>query len=221
MNINLFSIAAYLYEKLQKGGICFNQKGYPIIPPEMLITKVPEEIIPFEHRNDCINPKTTVLCHFGNDELLYRRLKKLDEDIDECRNYMGVTGFDLSPRRGYDVHYQEFNQVLNQMVNAYRALHGIHILPNFRTGDISTIDSLSSNPPNSIYVAGTLGCARGYVLQNKILLKTKILYARPRELLIYGTLQNEYSAIMDEYGQPYRVYDDYQRNSRRKAKEIA
>lgn len=217
--INLFSIAANLHEKLKDAGILFNQFGYPILPPDSILNEIPEEIIPFEHRYECKDPNKTVLCHFVNDELLYTRLKFLDDDIEKLNGYMGVTGFDLSPRQGYDIHLQKFNIYLSQMVNAYRAMNGIKILPNFRTGDLSTLDCLNSYPPKSTFAVGTLGCARGNVEANKLLLKAKILCARPKRFLIYGTLKDCYAEILNDYGIPYRVYENHQKVSRRKYKE--
>lgn len=209
MHMNLFSIADELYSHLIKVGICFTKEGYPIIPDEMILKDYPDEIIPFEHRNACINKHTTVLSHFSNDELLYRRLRNLEKDLDVCEEYMGVVGFDLSPRLGWNLEQQKFNLLINQLVNAYRAVNGIKILPNFRIGELSTISALDSYPSDCLCAVGTLGCSRGYKSINSMILRTKLLYKRPHGLLVYGKFHSEYQSILDEFGIPYRVYQDF------------
>lgn len=207
--MNLFKIADNLHAKLVDAGVTFNKDGYPIVPPKMILNEYSEEMIPYEYRHTCRNPQKTILTHFANDEFLYRRLRCLDHDIEVFKSYMGVVGFDLSPRIGWNLEQQRFNLLINQMVNAYRAIHGVKILPNFRIGDISTISALDSFPSNALFAVGTLGCSRGYISINEILLKTKILYKRPKGLLIYGKLKKEYQRILEEFGIPYRVYEDY------------
>lgn len=209
MSMNLFSIANELYSHLINTGICFTKEGYPIIPNEMILKDYPNEIIPFEHRNACVDKQTTVLSHFSNDELLYRRLRNLEKDISVCREYMGVVGFDLSPRLGWNLEQQKFNLLINQLVNAYRAVNGIKILPNFRIGELSTIPALDSYPSNCLFAVGTLGCSKGYKSINSTILRTKLLYKRPNGLLIYGKLHPEYQNILDEFGILYRSYQDF------------
>ena len=122
--MNLFKIAENLQQALVDAGVRFNLDGYPIIPDEMILQDYPDEMVPFEHRNTCKDPQKTVLTHFSNDELLYRRLRRIDEDIEICKSYMGVAGFDLSPRLGWNVEQQKFNLLINQMVNTYRLYTG-------------------------------------------------------------------------------------------------
>ena len=101
--MNLFKIAENLQQALVDAGVRFTLDGYPIIPEEMILQDYPDEMVPFEHRNTCKDLHKTVLTHFSNDELLYRRLRHIDEDIEICKSYMGVAGFDLSPRLGWKV----------------------------------------------------------------------------------------------------------------------
>ena len=214
--MNLFKLAEKLHQSLVDAGVEFTHDGYPIIPKEMILKNYPDEMIPFEHRNSCKNPQATVLTHFSNDELLYRRLRHIDKDIEICKSYMGVAGFDLSPRLGWDIEQQRFNLLINQMVNAYRAINGVKILPNFRIGDITTISSLDSFPANGLYAVGTLGCSKAYASINSTYPKTKLLYKRPDGLLVYGNLMPQYKAILDDFGIPYRVYEDFKSTCYRK-----
>ena len=209
MNVDLYSISNYLSNYLTDHGINFNQYGYPVIPDECILRSEPEEVLPYEHRNACKNPAKTVICYFTNDEHLYPRLNQLETDIGKLNGYMGVCGFDLSPRRGFDDSLQEFNLLINRMIDAYRAINGIKILPNFRTGDIGTLHSLSSYPAEAFYIAGSLGCSRQYVKQGDILLRTKLLYARPEKLFIYGSLKQIYRETLEEFGQDYRCIRDF------------
>jgi hypothetical protein len=209
MFMNLFKIADELYSHLTNAGIKFTEDGYPIIPDEMILKDFPDEIVPFEHRNVCVDKQTTVLSHFSNDELLYRRLRNLEKDISICREYMGVVGFDLSPRLGWNLEQQKFNLLINQLVNTYRAVNGIKILPNFRIGELSTISALNSYPSNCLFAVGTLGCSKGYKSINSTILRTKLLYKRPSGLLVYGKFHPEYQNILDEFGIPYKVYQDF------------
>ncbi|MDO5576289.1 MAG: DUF4417 domain-containing protein [Fibrobacter sp.] len=218
MNTSLFKLIDSLNNELVSKGIVY-YKNYPMIPAEMLIKERPKEILPFEHRNACTDKKNTLLCHYSTDNLLYRRLKYLEKDNEILQEYMGVIGFDLSPRLGWHTKHQKFNLLLNQTVNAYRALNGVKILPNFRTGDMDTMEILQAYPTNSWYAVGTLGCSRGYIKENSILLRTKLLYARPERLLIYGILRSEYKAILDEFGIPYDVYKDFRTRSYNKSKD--
>lgn len=210
--MNLFKIADSLHSYLEENGIGFTENGYPIIPEEMILKDFPDEMIPFEHHNSCTNKQATVLSHFANDELLYRRLRNLEKDISICKEYMGVVGFDLSPRLGWNLEQQKFNLLINQLVNAYRAINGIKILPNFRIGELSTISALDSYPSNCLFAVGTLGCSRGYTSINSTILRTKLLYKRPTGLLVYGKLHSVYQNILDEFGIPYKVYQDFKTN---------
>ena len=208
--INLHRFAVELYIKLLKLGVKFNEFGYPICPKEMLLTEAPDEIIPFEHKNSCRNPKKTDVCYFQKDKLLYRRLQKLDSDANILQHYMAVSGFDLSPRLQSDLKNQKFNILLNRMIDVYMAIKGIKILPNFRIGDLETIDSLSTYPVGSCFAVGTLGSSNWKVTETDLsYLMAKLLYIRPSKLLIYGKLKNEYKRILDELNVPFRVYEDF------------
>lgn len=124
----------------------------------------------------------------------------------------------FSPRLGWNVEQQKFNLLINQIVNAYRAIHGVRILPNFRIGDITTISVLDSFPSNGLYAVGTLGCSKGYASINSAYLTTKLLYKRPDGLLVYGRLMPQYRALLDEFGIPYRVYEDFKSTCYRRKK---
>lgn len=160
-----------------------------------------------------------LLVAFSNDENIYKRLKTLREDLGKYLQYKGFGGFDLSPRIQWDVNLQRFNLLLNKLADAFLAVNGVKLLPNFRTGCLDTFDVLAIYPPNTWYSVGLLGCSRGRVKINSMYLRTKLLVTNPDMLIFYGKLKPEYAYILDEYGVKYKVFTDFQRLSRRK--EIA
>ena len=106
------------------------------------------------------------------------------------------------------------------MIDAYRAVNGIKILPNFRTGGIDTIKSLSSYPVGANYLVGSLGCSKRLQKQSDILLRAKLLYTRPGKLFIYGSLQRIYKDTLDDVGQEYKQHNDF-RNATWTVRKVA
>ncbi len=166
----------------------------------MLLNEEPEEIVPFDNKNSCKNPNRSVVCYYEKDEKLYRRLLKLDSDTIILKKYMAVAGFDLSPRLQTDLKNQKFNILLNRMIDVYRATNGIKILPNFRIGDLETLDSLSTYPVGSCFAVGTLDCSCWKVTEADLsYMMAKLLYIRPSKLFIYGKLKEEYKRILEKF----------------------
>lgn len=74
-------------------------------------------------------------------------MKKLDERIDIWRNWMGICGFDFSARNGDEKVTQDFYLYLNKLLDAYVALNGVKVLPNFRiAGELSSLNVLRIYP---------------------------------------------------------------------------
>lgn len=211
MEMDLFRLADLLQDELVKCGIKFNINGYPIIPTEMYLKQEPQEILPYVAKSTAKEPKKTLLCTFSNDETIYRRLLNLERDLPVYNQFMGVCGFDLSPRINWDITLQEFNLLLNQLANAYLASKGISIMPNFRTGCSKTFDLLNVYPKGMWYAVGTLGCQRGNVALNQMYLRSKIFMTQPEKLLFYGGLRDEYKEIVEEMQIPYKVYLDFKK----------
>ena len=146
-------------------------------------------------------------------------MKHIEKDLPVYREFLGFCGFDLSPRGGMSIETQRHNIRINAMANTLLALlSGKKMLANFRIGSIETLDTLSLYPKGIPYAVGALGCARGNTEYNRAYLKTKIAYARPSELLIFGRLRVTYREVLEEEQIPYRVFPDFrQRSFTRKA----
>ena len=215
----VYEIASRLYQYAVSRGAKFRENGYQIFSPDMLLDSEPDEIVPFRNRLKAKDPSKTAICFFTDDKLIFPRLDKLETDLEEYKKYMGVCGFDLSPNILTDPFRQNINVIASQLASLYLALNGIKIIPNFRTGGDSTIASLQASPRDAIFAVGTLGCARGLVAHNSLLLLKKLLVSDAKELLVYGTLRPEYRAILEERGVRFRVYQDFQTRSRNKSKE--
>lgn len=209
--IDLFKIFAELHGFLKNSGIQFTKEGYPVFRPEFILQETPQEILPFSHRNACKEKSKTAVCFFENDKFLYRRLARLNQDLPVYKEYLGVCGFDLSPRIGWSVESQKFNIALSQMATVYLALNGVKVIPNFRIGNLEeTNSSLAVYPPGSPFALGALGCSQGKVTELEMFFfQTKILYTLPSKLYFYGSLKSEYKKILLESGIPYKVFQDF------------
>lgn len=213
--VNLYLLAVRLEAKLKRAGCAFSEDGYPITPREMLITDIPDDIemYPLSKRHQATRPKCTILCAYENDHELYRFLRHFDRNLRDCLNYYGVCGFDLSPRGGMDLSHQRFHLYLNALINAYMAVNGIRVLPNWRIGDLSTLDILKIYPRNTTFSVGSLGCAKRYTTINEVILRTKLMYTCPKMLVYYGALRKEYRMIIEEFGVPVKIIMDYRTRS--------
>lgn len=203
-------------EYLYKHGVNFTSAGYPIFTEDILSKEIPEGACPIGHTNHIKDKKNFLLVAFCNDEYIYRSIKKLPNELDYYLQFKAFGGFDLSPRINWDIKLQRFNLLINKLADAYLAVNGVKLIPNFRTGCLDTFDVLSIYPPNTWYSVGTLGSSKGHVKINELYLRTKLLITNPDMLIYYGTLKTEYKQILDEFGVPYKVFADFQRLSRGK-----
>ena len=214
--MDLFRLANELYTYLIAAGVEFTDEGYPVFTDDMLLREMPEQVLPIRQTYAAKDKKKVLLVSFSNDKNIYKKFLSLKDDISFYKQFLGFGGFDLSPRINWDIKLQKFNIVLNLMGNAFLAVNGVKIMPNFRTGCLETMSVLSCYPPNAWFTVGALGCASGHVKINKMYLRTKLLLTNPDMLLYYGKLKTEYSEILEEYGVPYKVFLDFQRDSRSK-----
>ena len=218
MSIDLLRYANNLHKELQSEGIYFNDDGFPKFPEEIILKEIPDAVslCPMTQRLQISNKENVILCHYENDTRIFQHLSDLEKWSEEAKKYYGVSGFDLSPRTGMNIDYQYLILLINQMATLRMGLYGCSIVPNFRIGSIETINTLKSYPEGIWYTAGVLGCFNGDLEYNIAYMKSKIMFANPHGLLIYGQLRKEYQMVLDEIGIQFRVFEDFQRISRRK-----
>lgn len=211
---NLFQTFSWLYNELTIKGIQFNKDGYPIIASNFILKEEPEEMLPFNHRNSAKNKSKTVVCYFMNDNLLYKRISTIQMDLNSLKGFMGICGFDLSPRIGWNEDLQKFNILLSQMITVWFAVNGIKIIPNLRTGDYSTFNCLRVFEVNNIFCMGALGCWHKKVfLEDLVYLKIKLMIVRPSYLLIYGKLEKDFLEFLENQDIPFKNFYDFRRIS--------
>lgn len=215
MKFDLYSLATNLQHDLQSKSITFTNEGYPIIPKKYLLTEIPDTInvLPMTHRHTTC-PDKTLVCFFEDDPKLYRHLHRLEKLPELLHSYAGICGFDLSPRVGTDTISQKFNLLLSLLATAYLATEGLKVLPNFRIGSIETISVLNSYPQGSCYAVGQLGNSRGATEINEAYFRTKLAFARPNGLLIYGKLNSHYRTLLEAENINYIEVPDYRRACR-------
>lgn len=214
--MNLFKLAIELEEYLRERGVEFTEEGYPVFTEDMLLKEMPEGVCPIGQTYYVKDRSKYLLVSFSNDENIYKKLISLQNDVDDYLQYKGFGGFDLSPRINWDVNLQKFNLLLSKLADAFLAVNGVKLMPNFRTGCLYTFEVLSIYPPNTWYSVGALGCGRGRIKINEMYLRTKLVVTNPDMLIYYGKLKPEYAQILEDYGVNYKVFTDFQRLSRRK-----
>lgn len=214
MKINLYAAIADFEKFLKDKNVLFKD-GFPVIPKESLLNEIPEEILPHPSRLKAKNPAKTLICNFSQDDILYLSVKRITKRLAIWKHFMGICGFDFSARAGDDDINQDFYIYLNKLLDAFVALHGVKILPNFRTaGSMASLNILRLYPPNGIFAVGTLGCG-GSENINSTLLRYKLLLTRPKHLVIYGKLKDAFRKILEEFAVNYSVFEDYNRRSRK------
>uniref|UniRef100_I5AT24 Uncharacterized protein n=1 Tax=Eubacterium cellulosolvens (strain ATCC 43171 / JCM 9499 / 6) TaxID=633697 RepID=I5AT24_EUBC6 len=214
--MHLIRLAEELEDYVRDKGVEFTEDGYPIFTEEMLLKEMPEGLCPIGNTYYVKDKSKYLLVSFCNDEIIYKKLFSLKNNIDSYREYMGFGGFDLSPRINADVNMQRFNLLLNKLADAYLALNGVKIMPNFRTGCNETFGVLSVYPKNSWYCVGALGCGKGRIKINDFYLRQKLIITNPDMLIYYGKVKPEYASVIEEFGVHYKVFADFQRVSRGK-----
>ncbi len=199
---NLIELAQRLEKSLREQGVSFLDTGLPKFPEEIVFRGEPGDLLTFSRRYEARDKKRTILCHFENDEKVYKRLFSLDKEIEIYKEYQGMAGFDLSPRIDWDLNLQWFNILLNRLADVYVGLKGVKILPNFRTGSLETFEVFDVYPDNVPYAVGALGCLRGDQNVNDVLLRFKTICVRPSALYYYGKITKSSERILQDFGIP-------------------
>ncbi len=207
-----------LYYQILDDRIDFDSDGWPIFEKKHFLTEWPSDVVTFDNRNSRLvkHPKDEVLlCHFAGDKQNYRRLEKVQYDIEIYRMYMGVVIPDVTVTREMDIEFQELIIQVNQLYAAVVASQGIKIVFNTRIGYGSSDRSFCRIPRNIMCASGFLGCKSNARSANMYV--NKILGLVPDKLIIYGKCDPLVNAQLDVLGISYRYYDDFHRRSKRRA----
>lgn len=214
MREGLISLFARLDRELRQAGIAFTNEGYPVFPETMLLHTPPADMADWNHRRSVDTPTAlTIPVMFMDDMSIIRRLQHLDRDLAEYRRFMGVGGFDLSPRLDDDPVLQRFSIILSMMATIWLGLHGIPILPNWRIGDERTLPAMDAYPRGSLFAVGTLGCSHGDASRGLELARMKLARNPPDRLLLYGPLTPAVRRLLEETGTRYTAFREYRRRS--------
>ena len=94
----LFQQADRMRAHAQARGIAFDEDGFPQLNRSCFLDDCPEAIVDFYHRRArfATNRKKTLIGHFREDRLNYRRIRKVLDDIEEYRLFMGVAATDIT-----------------------------------------------------------------------------------------------------------------------------
>ena len=204
---------SYLNDRIE-----FSENGFPIFNKEMFLVEEPELIVPFYNRHHKVveDSTKTVICFFGSDESLYRRLENAFDNISEYKQFQGVIGLDVTVTADMDKEWQDAIMLLNQLFLAVLACNGIKIVMNARIGDSRSVNNLRLFPKNIIWATSFLGCDN-LKSETNFNFISKVLYLLPSKLLIYGKHDKIAENQLSVMGIPYRIYKDFHRLS----KEVA
>lgn len=209
---DIFRVTDHLYQYLDNKDIQINDNGFPILRQDMFLDEWPDQVIPFAQRKNRLvrNPKRTLLCLYDRDQRLYPRLGRLLDEIDEYRNYMGVTGLDITITNDMDEEWQRAICLLNQLFLAVLAVNGIKVVLNTRTAALDASVVFESCPPNIMAASGFLGCSSiSEVIDYHYI--EKILTILPGKLILYGRQDKIVEEQLSVLDIEYRVYIDFHR----------
>ncbi len=202
---------------LKQNGIKFIN-GMPVIPSEALYTGIPEMVETYAHRHcvPCGIRSKTLLAYFDNDDNLINRLFKIDDEIEELKQYGGICGFDLSACITMLRPRQKTSLLVCAVFNCFVALHEIKVLPNCRVGDLATMSLLDTIPPYTNLISGELGCHNNslkmYGMHQLRLITKKV---GPNILFVYGNLsKKDIRYIFGRRPQTIVLYPDHRHRTR-------
>ena len=213
--IDLLKIAEEYIRYLNRMGIKFNSKGFPLLEKEMFLDEYPELVLPYDFRKNCLvmAPKKTLLCFFCGDKRIYPRLKRVLNDIPEYKRFLGVVTIDITVTSDMDKEWQDTIMLLHQLFMAVLAVNGVKVVANLRTGSSSTVGNFEAIPKGVMWAAGFLGCAEEDPLDFRFI--SNALRVMPSKFVVYGPEDEVALGKLNMMGIDYRVYDDYHKLSKK------
>ena len=198
---------------LKEHGVQFYENGFPIFKKEWFITTKPKVIAPYNKRQYYKESKSEIsICYFEKDEHLYPRLERVFQEIEILIGYHSVCMMDVSISPLMLDEVQRMNMLLNLLFICVVAVHGIKIIPSFRTGDYETLKLLVLSVGKSKYwvmgAVGTQQITKNAYYEN--LFRCKCMTILPEELLIYGKPNKSTISCLNQYGIRFEpVYKDF------------
>ncbi len=211
-------MAVALTDYLRIKKIKFDENGFPTFDKHWFLNDIPDEMLPFYHRNECKRKSRTCICFNASDETLYPRISSVFSDLDIYREYMGVAPMDLSVSRYMLLEVQIFNLYLNALFMATLGCNGIKIVAPIRYGSIETVPLFTCYSQAPIYSVGSIGTKpqKGensfYENYEFALFKAIVIKNRRAKLLVYGPLSEDESGAWQSKGlTPYQYLDYHTR----------
>ena len=215
---NLYSLIMQLnmnIDYLKKHDIQFTENGFPIFKKEWFISKYPELIVPYNHRNDkkVLSKDKTILCMFASDSINYNRISKIYNEINIYKDYMGAISFDTTITSDMGKEWQDLIMLLNLTSTCILAVNGIKIALNTRTG-YDYINSFEGTPKGIVVASSFLGCSNSKDVIDCQDYLNKVLYLLPKKMLLYGKRDLIVEEQLNNIGISYKVYKDFHRLSK-------
>lgn len=217
--VDLLELERSYRNYLLSQNVAFDDKGNPIFQASMFLNEWPDTVITYSCRNNATlvaDPKQTAICFFTKDSLIYPRLEKVFEELDEYRRFMAVVSMDLTFTSDMEVELQRLIITINQLFTMILAINGIKIILNTRSGSLDSTAAFSNVPKGITVSSGFLGCDR--LQEDNLSYISKMLFLFPSKVLIYGKHDPKAEEQLDRFGFDYRVYADVHR--RTKSKEV-
>ena len=212
--IDLLKVSEEYIRYLERKGVKFNKKGFPLLEKEMFLDEYPELVLPYDFRKNTLvaDPKKTLLCFYCGDKRIYPRLKKVLKDIPEYKRFLGVVTIDITVTSDMDEEWQNA-MLLHQLFMAVLAVNGVKVVANLRTGDARSAENLNDVPKGVMWATGFLGCAEENPLDFCFI--SSVLRVMPSKFVVYGPEDGIALEKLNMMGIDYRVYDDYHKLSKK------
>lgn len=214
--MDLLNVIKSMREELE-GKIEFDSRGWPIFKKEFFLEEWPELVITHRNRKNSLvkDKRRTLLCFYEGDKYIYPRFNRLNDEISEYREYLGVVAADITVTNDMDRELQALIMLANQLFMAILAVKGIKIVMNTRNGITETCEYFKNIPKGVMCASGFLGCDTSSGYWDTVPYINKILCLSPRKLIIYGKKDREVQEQLDILGIEYRRFNDFHTESKR------
>ena len=212
-NKYLLNAIKTLYDYLNKRDVKYDEQGFPILKKEWFLTEKPNQLVPYNHRNDksVIDKSKTVICHYCADKDIYPRINKIFKDLPEYKKFLAVVQTDITVTSDMDIELQNAIMLLNCLYLAVLGVNGIKIVANTRCGSSTTITNLKCVPKGVMWASGFLGCNKSRSVTEAYQYLDKIINIQPSYLLIYGKHDKLVEEFLTNTNTTYKRYVDYHR----------